>query len=323
MNHMRDGAMRMTVTKGRVNYAPNRFGILPSADTRTPDAYAHHPTPVSGIETRRRGPKFSEHYAQARLFYNSLSAAEKTHVAAAASFEAGKCRDEDVRRRVVNMLFNVDRELGTNVASALGVDASALTVVEGPPTPAAKVPLPQSSPALSMDPAVNKGYKPTAKSRQVAIVLAAGYDAGHVRALKAAVELAGGIPFIVAPTFGATAAADGTEEVADFALFAARSTQFDALAVAGGSAAVKTLLALGQVRAWLAEVYKHGKPMCVIGEAVGLLEGVCVKGGAGVGVVAIGGGGEKGTVEEGIGAFVEAMKKHRFWERDITGVPAS
>jgi catalase len=67
-NNQRDGLHRTQITKGKVNYWPNRFGA-PHPVKVADGGYAHAPTPVSGVKIRQRGEKFSEHYNQGQPIF--------------------------------------------------------------------------------------------------------------------------------------------------------------------------------------------------------------------------------------------------------------
>jgi catalase len=75
MNNQRDGFMRYTITKSKVNYWPNRFhNVPPAGETKNaPGTLISFEQKVEGIKTRLNGPKFKEYYNQAQLFVNSLS----------------------------------------------------------------------------------------------------------------------------------------------------------------------------------------------------------------------------------------------------------
>src|SRR6201996_6889637 len=115
MNHNRDGAMRHTITKGTVNYWPNRFEAVPPAKPEE-GGYVDYPEKIAGMKARMRSKKFREHYAQAQLFYNSLSEVEKQHTAAALSFELDHCDDPTVYERYCQRLADIDLGLAQKVA---------------------------------------------------------------------------------------------------------------------------------------------------------------------------------------------------------------
>jgi len=70
-NNQRDGFMRQTIGKGRVNYYPNRLGF-PCPATASQGAFVSYPEKVEGMKERMRGPKFQEHYNQVMRFQRPL-----------------------------------------------------------------------------------------------------------------------------------------------------------------------------------------------------------------------------------------------------------
>ena len=64
---------------------------------------------------------FAEHYAQAKLFYDSQTDVEKAHIAGAFRFELGKVTVPAIRERMVSSLRNASEELAAKVAEGLGM----------------------------------------------------------------------------------------------------------------------------------------------------------------------------------------------------------
>ena len=121
MNFHRDGAMRHRITRGKVNYWPNRFDVV------APQKFDHteaieYPQSVHGVKQRYRGPKFDEHFNQAQLFYNSLARHEQQHIINALSFELDKVNEMEIVQRMIERLNQVDFELAKQVATNVGGD---------------------------------------------------------------------------------------------------------------------------------------------------------------------------------------------------------
>src|SRR5688572_13013198 len=77
-NH-RDGFMQQSVHHGRTPYLPNSVrGGCPFLAGDEDGGYVHTPRPVVGTKTRDRGP--DDVYAQARLFWLSMSEVEQDHI---------------------------------------------------------------------------------------------------------------------------------------------------------------------------------------------------------------------------------------------------
>jgi len=190
MNMNRDGAMRHRITKGKVNYWPNRFeGTPPVRKGDNVPAYDDYPQKVHGIKQRLQAPKFKEHINQATLFWNSMTPIEKLHIINAFSFELSHCDDPVVFQRACERLAEVDFELAQAVAVKVG----------GPePDPAnKKVNHGKKSQMLSQF--AFTPDKPTIKSRRVAILIADGYNKAFVTAVKGALTAAGAVPLVIGP----------------------------------------------------------------------------------------------------------------------------
>ncbi len=94
-NNQRDGFHRMTIDKGKVSYFPN--SIRQNDPTPAPGkdgGYEHYQEKVDGRKVRTRSESFNDHFSQARLFWNSMSPAEKKHIIKAFYFEVGNVKDK-------------------------------------------------------------------------------------------------------------------------------------------------------------------------------------------------------------------------------------
>ena len=113
---------------------------------------------------------------------------------------------------------------------------------------------------------------------------------------------------MVSLALGVVKAADGTPVPVDKTSQVAASVLYDAVYVPGGAAHVQTLAEMDEVGRFLAEAFKHGKTIGVIGEAVELLPA----GAIGPGVVT----GDGTNVAQFVKQFVTAIGEHRFPERE-------
>lgn len=82
--------MRHTLSKGKINYWPNRFEVQPAAMGEE-GAYVDYPEKVAGIKERAKGPRFSDHTSQTQLFFKFVFQIEKQYLVAALSFALGHC----------------------------------------------------------------------------------------------------------------------------------------------------------------------------------------------------------------------------------------
>jgi catalase len=294
--NQRDGFGQQAVHEGVAPYSPNSF---------TPGGCPFHvgaagqrsvPRVVSGPITRERPASFGDHYSQATLFWNSMTAPERDHIVGAFSFELGKCVRPDIRERMLANLANVDTELCERVATNLGLTVPEPTV---PPVAAG------ASAALSQVPSAPG---PVA-GRVVGILVAPGTDAAGVDTLRQAVVAAGATAYVIGPHAGSVAA-DGADPVpVDRSAMTTRSVEYDALVVAGGDAAAPALAADPFAAMNLQEAFRHHKTVGAWGAGRAVLEQAGVPA-DGAGVVTAD---EAGTAFTN--ALIEAVGWHRHWDR--------
>lgn len=339
MNFNRDGQGRHRVSKGTVNYWPNRFEQIPPVAVEN-GGYKQHPAKISGIKERMRGVKFQEHYSQAQLFYNSLADHEKFHLIKAISFELSHCDDPLVYKNAIPRLNEIDHDMAVQVAKNVGG-----------PTP--------SQPNQKNHGKKSKGLSqldfmpkiPSIKSRRIAILVADGFDAGVVEAAKGAFVAAGAVPFVIGPRRGEIFPAGASEKgiFADHHYEGQRSTMFDAIFIPSGKECAQTLASNGRAIHWVLEAFGHLKAIGAVGEAVAFLESACrlpgitlsqfdtvgsAPSGEAVtvdfGVVTAGKFSAPSTISEGwkimkgaadfMGVFAYEISKHKCFERELMGL---
>ncbi|KAJ6566522.1 catalase-like domain-containing protein [Mycena capillaripes] len=256
MNHHRDGQHQTTINKSPVNYWPNRYGAGPPVPVAE-GGYHEFAQKVAGIKQRVRAPKFQEHYNQAQLFVNSLSAPEKAHLIAAFSFELSHCDDPVVYESYTKLLNNIDFNLAAAVATNVGgVHPQQEQARENPGTTTGLISQLEFMPKT-----------PTIKSRRVAILVADGFDATGVAVMQAALKAGGAVPWVIGPRRGGIRSEGGGSIGADHHFEGQRSTMFDALYLPDGSAAYgKALRGNGRVVHWIAEAFGHCKAIAGLGE---------------------------------------------------------
>ncbi|KAH6898198.1 catalase-like domain-containing protein [Thelonectria olida] len=265
MNFNRDGAMRHGISKGKVNYWPNRHQANPPA-SKEEGAYIDYPEKVQGIKERAKSAKFKEHISQAQLFYNSMSEVEKTHMQAALSFELDHCDDPIVYERMTMRLADIDLGLAQTVANMVGGQI--------PKHPGRKNHGHTASRLSQME---FLPEKPTIATRRVAIIIADGYDPIAFNAMRGALTGAGAIPFVIGTRRSAIFSSEEDHAtskgyVPDHHLEGQRSTMFDAVFVPGGVESIRTLSKNGRALHYVREAFGHLKPIGGTGEAVEFLE---------------------------------------------------
>ncbi|KZZ86972.1 catalase isozyme A [Ascosphaera apis ARSEF 7405] len=265
MNNNRDGAMRHKITRGTINYWPNRHNTVPPVP-ESKGGFVTFPERLQGIKTRSLSAKFKEHNKQAQIFYNSLSKIEQCHLAHALSFELNLCDDPLVYKPAVERLAEIDLGLAQAVALEVGAE-----------TPQAMTRPKESHKFLNVSQVevntnVVKDNLTTLRGRKIAILIGDGFDGDAFRQLKTAAEAVGAIPVVVGtkrqPIKAQNASGQQYEAVQpDFQYEARRSTLFDATFIPGGSH-IKQLSTIGILRHWISETFGHCKALAATGEAV-------------------------------------------------------
>ncbi|WP_439941613.1 catalase [Streptomyces sp. BBFR115] len=308
---LRDSFHQTAVHRGVAPYRPNSLDggcpFLAGADT---GAYIETPVTVpEGKKVREAPESFADHFSQPRRFWLSMSPVEREHIIGAYTFELGKCYEQSIKERGLQVLANIDPELCAEVAAGLGLPAPSATV------PLADV---EPSPALSQ-----VGHTWPTDGRIVGVVTGPDGDLEGVRAVRDAVLAAGMVPLVVAPTGGTLG--DGADALTVQRTYAtARSVEFDAVLLAGapgvgadayGARDAKSGLATVQqatydprVALLLSEAFRHGKAIGAWKGAEAALEAAGVPADA-PGVIV----GDSGTTT--LEQVVRLLGAHRVWER--------
>ena len=305
-NNQQDGRMQMEVKTSRVNYSPNSLGDnRPAVSSEAEGAYVHYPERVEGHKVRERSPSFQEHFSQATLFWNSLSIVEQDHLVAAAHFELGKVGDRGVRERMVDRFNQVDHELAKRVAEGIGVSAPSAPANENHG---------QRSEALSQ-----ANTTKTAKGRKVAILAAEGVDASQIMAIKQALKGVGAMAEVISKFKGTLKSEDGQEIEVDKTFLTGASVMFDAIYVPGGAKSVKALKLNGEAVHFIAEAFRHCKPIAATAEGVDLLKAADLQG---VTLAESSLKDDQGVVtdrsadaNEIAKSFINSIAQHRHWNR--------
>ncbi|MFS7181042.1 catalase-related domain-containing protein [Serratia proteamaculans] len=81
---------------------------------------------IDGKKIRARSDSFSDHFSQARLYYQSLAPHEQKHVVDAYTFELSKVQRLHIREREVQqILSHIDLDLAQQVGKNLGIEVTA------------------------------------------------------------------------------------------------------------------------------------------------------------------------------------------------------
>jgi catalase len=324
-NNQRDGHMRQEINVGRVSYHPNSLGGGCPYQARIDEGgFSSFNERIDAHKVRERSESFNDHFGQAKLFFNSQTPTEKSHIAKALRFELGKVKTTAIRLRMLGLLSQVDSELADRVAQGLG--AVIPPVLETPinhgvspenemgnQEPVSIEASVNSSDALSM--LKNPTNSTTIASRKVAFVCAEGVSEAAVANMKNALLKEDAKGLIVAPHLGSITTDAGGEIAVDFSFLTASSVLFDAVYVADGLG-LNELAANDDVTEFLNDAYKHCKVIGADGEASALLSATpfADKISNNDGGLIISGEAASEAFAQG---FIAAMGNHRFWEREV------
>lgn len=317
-NHQRDGFHQNRLHTSKASYHPNTLSSGCPAIAGDAEAFRHYQEKVEGSKIRKRSESFTDHYSQATLFWNSMADWEKEHIVAAFRFELGKVAHQHIREATITQLNHVDHDLAVAVAEGVGVT---------PPTDTPRPNHGRSSPALSQANSVMD----TIATRRVAVLVADGAHSDEVEQIKQELTKRGASPVLLGPRDGSVRASDSGHVAVDAQLHTEASVLFDAVIVPGTGESVQLLASDGYTVHFVAEAFKHFKPIAASHEGVALLQRAGINGLAHADdahpVVA-----DKGVVtavsngaslpDEFVEQFASALARHRIWERDTSGIAA-
>ncbi|NRF65916.1 catalase [Aquincola sp. S2] len=312
-NNQRDGMHRQAIPRGRVAYEPNSLGggcpFQAGAAQGFVSVPARQRAEEAQAKVRAKPEKFAEHYAQARLFYESQSPAEQAHIAAAFRFELSKVTVPAIRRRMVASLRNVSEDLARQVGDKLGLaplPEPMPRAIEKPPRPEVS-----RSPALSLLARPGDG---SIKGRKVALLIAAGVAQASLALLQRQLAEGGAVARVLGPHIGPFATAEGGTIEADASFENEPGFLFDAIVVPDGKAAIEAIAADAHALDGLRCAWRHCKPLLAIGAGATLLQraDLPIEGKADAGVVIV----DAGRIDRGVAQFVEALGAPRHFERE-------
>ncbi|WP_246021024.1 catalase [Arthrobacter echini] len=304
---LRDGMHQTAVHGGVAPYKPNSLdGGCPFLAGEDMNAYIEVPQELPSSRKVRESPAtFDDHFSQVGMFFRSLTPVEQDHVIQAYTFELGKCYEENIRIRQLQSLANIDERLCAEVAQGLGLPAPAPTVTMEESA---------TSPALSQI-----GETWPVDGRIIGIIADESSDLDAVDSVRQDLHAAGMVPLVIAPKGGKL----GTSIVVQRTWLTARSTEFDAILLAGSSTPGSDATDSRDAKAgdpsghasadpraslMIAEAYRHAKALGGWGNAENALAAAGVPSTA-PGVV----------VGDDTSAVVEQLKvllaQHRVWER--------
>ena len=295
-----DGHMAMHNPTGRVNYEPNSLDGGTGPRESPQKGFPTFPAEEQGPKQRVRSESFADHYSQARQFFISQTPIEQTHIANALVFELSKVETLGIRARMVSHLLNIDGGLAKTVAKGLRLgDMPA-------PAPAARPTRQDLKPSATLS-IINNGPENFA-GRRVGALVTDGVDAKLLAALARAVKKEGAVLELVAPEVGGVTDSDGVPHAAQQKVEGGPSVLFDAVAILPSEDGAVELAMLPAARDFVADAFAHRKFVAYVAEALPLLEKVGLAGSIDDGFVLL-------KTGKDCGAFIEACRKLRFWDR--------
>lgn len=329
------GFMKQTVNKGKVNYFPNSLGGgNPKMASEKEGGYVHYQEKVDGNKIRTRSESFKDFFSQATLFWNSMSDPEKKHIVEAAHFELGKVDSKEVRQRMVDEIFNnISHELATRVAMGIGITPPSNKVVskikdvvenasDKVTHAVTRGKTVEDAPSVSIE---RSKKAETIKSRKIAILIDEGFNFQQVKAIKEALKEQGASSKVVSMFRNNLKSEEGEELEVDKSHITTASIMYDAVFIPGGKGSIEKLKNQGDPIHFINEAFKHCKAIGAINEGVDLFDESSIKG------VKIADENNKGNVMEDKGvvtardtsdysglakAFIQAIAKHRHWNRE-------
>lgn len=324
-NNQRDGHMRQTINAERTSYQPNSINANAPLQAKVSEGgFSSYQERIDAKKVRARSDSFFDHFSQASLFFNSQSEVEKNHIVDAFRFELGKVEIEEIRKRMVGILTQVDAGLAKRVADGLGLETPSgpqKPVNHGVPAdgdqqkyePVMKKSSLKSSAALSM----KDTLKDTIKSRKIAILATDGVNGTQLNDYKNVLEAAGAVTKIVATHNGHIQDDSGKRIKVDFTFLTTASVLFDAVYVPGGGKSVNALVAEPDAIHFVEEAFRHCKAIAANAEGLELIAHSKVP------------EQDKNAAQQGLllnktaKDFEMAIRQHRFWEREKSGkIPA-
>lgn len=322
-NNQRDGHMRQEINKGRVAYHPNSLGGgCPFQAKISEGGFTSYEERIHAEKIRQRSTSFADHFSQAKLFYNSQTEIEQSHIIKALRFELGKVETLAIKERMLGLLSQVDTTLATKVAKHLGLEVPSKLEKpinhgvgaddDGSQEPITVKPKTKISDALSM--LKNKTLSDSIATRQIAFLCADDADANSIKTMKSSLELAGAAVKIIAPHLGTIACTDGTTIPVDQTYLIAASVLFDAVFIPAGKG-ISTLDKINEVKEFINDSFKHCKFIAAEGEGESILsitDAFSKNKKADEGIFTSTKIGDQNLAD----VFIKSIGTHRFWDRE-------
>ena len=314
-NNQKDGFARMDILKGNSSYFPNSQGNgCPfQAMMKGEVGYQTGKQQVDGQKVRARSNSFADHFTQARLFFHSLSAEEQNHMINAFSFELSKVNKEEIRKRELAILYQVEPALANAIGKNLGLKPSKsldpLTVKfakQNHPNYPIQPNKPEfeKSAFLSMKVKDDEG---TIASRKIAFLVDDGVSKKSVDIMRKALTKEGAMVVLVSSHVGSLKYKEGDMEEVQHSYLTDGSVCFDGFYTPDGDM-VDKLAQNPDYLQFINEGYRHCKALAFAKSAEKLMDKSFIEKDSAVNCESSG--------SNWINDFIQALKKHRIWERE-------
>lgn len=313
-NNQKDGFARTDILKGNTSYFPNSqaSGCPYHAMLKGEAGYETGKQQVDGQKVRARSNSFADHFTQARLFFHSLSPEEQTHLTNAFSFELSKVNSEDIRKRELAIIHQVDANLAKEIGKNLGLtppeELDPLTLQfarqnhpDYPIQP--KKPEVEKSAFLSMKVKDSGG---DITSRKIAFLVDDGVSKASVDQVKSKLEAAGATAVLISSHVGKLKYKEGGEEAVQHSYLTDASVLYDGFYTPDGDSVVK-LEQNPDYLQFINEGFRHCKAIAFANGAEQLAAKSFITKDEGVIF-----GSDQNWVEN----YIQVLKKHRVWTRE-------
>ena len=306
-NSQRDATHQGHIHKGQAAYQPNSIDQNWPAETPAAAQYGgfeSYQERIDGNKIRQRSESFSDHFSQARLYYQSLAKHEQKHVVDAYTFELSKVERPHIREREVNeVLAYIDLDLAQQVADNLGI-----TLNKPKDQNNAEV---KPSKKLTMEAFAPKDIK----AKKIAVLVHDQVNGDQVKAIQKWAESESAVAEVLTPTPAPVKDLKKAEVASDGMQKAEPSIAYDAVIIVDGDN-LDAVKADGVTKHYLQEAYKHLKPIIFLGDKSELIDRLDLTK-------------DKGTLvtdrfDQIKDQFKQLIIDHRVWEREpaAEGIPA-
>lgn len=263
-NNQRDGMHQMSIPRGQASYQPNSIDqnwpteTAPAAHDGGFESYQER---IDGKKIRARSDSFSDHFSQARLYYQSLAPHEQKHVVDAYTFELSKVQRLHIREREVQqILSHIDLDLAQQVGKNLGIEVTASKQV-----------MRTSSVTKSAKLSFEAFVPSDIKARKIAILVHDKVNQASIDAIQKWAKAEHAVAHILTPTPAPVINHQHGKVASNGMQKAEPSIAYDAVIVVDddNDAEVKQD---GVTKHYILEAYKHLKPIVFLGTKKNLLE---------------------------------------------------